>query len=1137
MLDQSHLCQYCGAKNRRSARFCGRCGEPLLAFTTIAPDDPPRSGDHEASPITGELAPGSAVDPNGRYRIVRLLGKGGFGEAYLTHDTVLGRSCVTKRLTMRPQWSSRMIAATRERFAHEARLLISLNTPGHPAIPEIYDYFPEQAALVMKYVAGVSFAELLAGRPDGIGERAALTAVHAVCDALVYIHQRRPEPVIHRDIKPANLMRDPDQRVWLIDFGLAQAVGITSTSDTPDGIEVIGTPAYMAPEQWLGQAGPPSDIYALGATLWSLLTGQRLPNERGLRTRFDAQQHRSLRPELARLVSATLAEEAADRPDARTLRTEIDALMRDSRAFISPPPPSAPPHPRLIGRHAELATLRQQLHERRYVCISGIAGIGKTALAQTLAYQGIEADRVFWYTFRAGQQATTLIWQLAGFLSWQGLGDLWRIVNSAEAGTRPPPEALIAYAVQLLHKRRVRCCLDDIHHVEADPIFQQLVLGLREAPEDSRCELILTSRQVPQLLAYEATTPLDGLSPAATEQLLAEQQIQLTGEMPALLQQQTGGNPQLLLMAIDVIRHTPDPSRLVRQLTDAEQIDRYILGEVDRHLDDQERALLHALAVLFDASGRREAIEQILGRGGLRRTLDRLNRRHLVQIRDTSQEPIYALHTIIRTFYYADLSTPERRALHLRAAAYYAELDQLQAARHYQAAGHSPAAATLVLGNLWGPLSQGRGGELAALLDQIPAAALTPTDQVALHTHRGELATYANRGELADAHYGAALQALGQLPEGPARQIAYARVCRGQGERLEQAQPAEALEWLRRGEAAVADHNPQELAAIQLRIGSVLIGRGAYGAAKEILGRCLQQLPATAEQLRASALLKLGTIDCAQGRSAEGQARYREALAIYERHHNHWAIIGIRHNLAIELEIGGDWAEAERAYLEALTLAEQLGNRSRRAHLELSLGILKTNQGDFDAAQDYLAGGARLAETLNLNELSVAYRSSLADLALRQGDLAQAEQLLIATEQDARNLDSQYQEPEIQRSWALLHLQRGRWDPAYERAARAVTLAHELEEPIAEGVSLRVLGLVLGSHDAHAAAAHFARSLELLAGQDPYETARTRATWGRLLLDQGDTTGAKALIEAARTTFARLGARADLEGLDPIAYK
>ena len=165
----------------------------------------------------------------------------------------------------------------KSRFEKEARNVARLK---HPNIVQVYDfeYDPsdESYYMVMELIEGPTLKERLvelATRNERLSLEESLRIIHDAGLALAYAHQ---QGMIHRDVKPANLMLDADGRVVLTDFGIAKIV--TGVQFTASG-GMVGTPAYMAPEQGLGEAGDErSDIYSLGVILYQLLTG-RLPFE------------------------------------------------------------------------------------------------------------------------------------------------------------------------------------------------------------------------------------------------------------------------------------------------------------------------------------------------------------------------------------------------------------------------------------------------------------------------------------------------------------------------------------------------------------------------------------------------------------------------------------------------------------------------------------------------------------------------------------------------------------------------------------------------------------------------------------------------------------------------------------------
>jgi serine/threonine-protein kinase len=213
----------------------------------------------------------------GVYRLQSLLGAGGMGEVYRARDTQLGRDVAIKIL---PRIFTNDPERLR-RFEREARMLAALN---HPHIGAIYGV--EEAdgvrALVLELVEGETLADRLQRGPAQVAET--LTLAHQIADALDAAHEKG---IIHRDLKPANIKVTPDGVVKVLDFGLAKAAtGDGSTPDltqsptvtvggTRDGV-ILGTAAYMSPEQTRGQAvDRRTDIWAFGCVLYEMLTGQR----------------------------------------------------------------------------------------------------------------------------------------------------------------------------------------------------------------------------------------------------------------------------------------------------------------------------------------------------------------------------------------------------------------------------------------------------------------------------------------------------------------------------------------------------------------------------------------------------------------------------------------------------------------------------------------------------------------------------------------------------------------------------------------------------------------------------------------------------------------------------------------------
>jgi hypothetical protein len=196
-----------------------------------------------------------------RYAIIGLLGEGAQAATFDAVDKRKGRAVVIKRFRVRGAKSWKEV----ELAEREARVLASLK---HPNLPEYIEHFEESGELylVTAKIEGESLQAIRA-RGGSVSEAEILRFLSDASEALDYLHGRAP-PIIHRDIKPSNVIRRPDGSFALIDFG-----SVRDRMKPEGGSTVVGTFGYMAPEQFQGRAMPCSDVYAVGTTALSLLTG------------------------------------------------------------------------------------------------------------------------------------------------------------------------------------------------------------------------------------------------------------------------------------------------------------------------------------------------------------------------------------------------------------------------------------------------------------------------------------------------------------------------------------------------------------------------------------------------------------------------------------------------------------------------------------------------------------------------------------------------------------------------------------------------------------------------------------------------------------------------------------------------
>ncbi len=213
-----------------------------------------------------------------RYRIAGPIGQGGMGAVYRAEDTLLtGRICAIKEIAPDPDADSDMLKQLQEQFRQEASVLARLD---HPNLPKVSDYFNQNGReyLVMDFVPGYDLREVIERAQQEnrfLDEAQVLDWADQMSSALSYLHAQTP-PVLHRDIKPSNIKVTPSGLLKLVDFGLVKLL----TSDEARTVTVVqgqGTAAYTPLEQYRGDdahTDTRSDVYALGATLYHLLTNR-----------------------------------------------------------------------------------------------------------------------------------------------------------------------------------------------------------------------------------------------------------------------------------------------------------------------------------------------------------------------------------------------------------------------------------------------------------------------------------------------------------------------------------------------------------------------------------------------------------------------------------------------------------------------------------------------------------------------------------------------------------------------------------------------------------------------------------------------------------------------------------------------
>jgi tRNA A-37 threonylcarbamoyl transferase component Bud32 len=294
-------------------------------------------------------SPGEVL--KGRYRLVQRLGGDGMGTVWKAFDTELERIVAVKELAP-GNFGDEDAATRRERVRREA---IALAQVEHPVIVTVHDLVSvgdeEAPWIVMGYVPGEPLSDIIKRhRHASLPERKIAAMALAVLDGLRACHTSRPR-VYHRDVKPGNIIVGPDGSVHLVDFGIARIVGKVTLTDAR---KIVGTPQFLAPELLDNEpAGPGTDLWALGVTLYYALTGQAPFAADTMMAIFAAIKFRNP-PEprdggpLANLALQMLRKRPEDRPDAATVAAILSGVASQQvrsggQSYWTGPQPVAEP--------------------------------------------------------------------------------------------------------------------------------------------------------------------------------------------------------------------------------------------------------------------------------------------------------------------------------------------------------------------------------------------------------------------------------------------------------------------------------------------------------------------------------------------------------------------------------------------------------------------------------------------------------------------------------------------------------------------------------------------------------------------------------------------------------------------------
>jgi predicted ATPase/predicted negative regulator of RcsB-dependent stress response len=1052
-----------------------------------SPDPPARLRD--------ALAPGALL--GGRYRVERFLARGGMGEVHAAHDQLLDVALALKTLRLDLEGDPLRL----KRFKRELLLARSIT---HPNVCRVYDLEVDRSTrrvlffLTMELLAGETLRSRVVSRGRMTPEQA-LPVIRQMATALQAAHAAG---IVHRDFKSANVMLVPTgggERVVVTDFGLADAApgieAVAASAATETG-GLVGTPAYMAPEQMRGErAGPAADLYALGVVIFEMMTGA-LPfpgatHEVALeRLHRDAPSPRTIVPDLdERFEAVILRLLAREQRERFATATDVVRSLEGASAVVVPRHNLPAERDAFVGRDAELADLARRIDGgARLLTLVGAGGSGKTRLARRFAWTTL--DR-----FPGG----------ACFADLSEARDIDGVLGAVATALEVPlgrEDSVVQLGHAIAGRGRSLVILDNFEQVARDA---EATLG-RWLDRCEEARFVVTTREVLGLPGEE----LVACDPLAQEDAEA-----------------------LFVLRARTARHAFDPN-------------------------DDERRVIARLVTLLDRLPL--AIELAAARVRVltpQQVLERMGERFKLLSSSGARRDRQATLRVTLDWSWDLLSPWERSALaQISVFEGGFTLESAEDVVDLSACPEAPwtvdVVHALVDKSLVRPTAQGRFDLLVSVQEYAaeklrtagavegsgPAAELMAQQRHGLH--------FALRGqrdalEALDAHGGVARRRDLSLELENVVAACHRAVGRGDAET---AMATLAAAWavlrlsgpattgLELGRAVTAMPNLAQRAPALSVLGQACSAHGRMDEARTCLETALAMNRERGNRRdEGSNLTNLGNLHKDLGSMDEAGACYEAALAIHREVSNRSAEGGTVNNLGNLHMAQGRQDEARECYERALAIHREVGNRNFEGITLCNLGMVNSYQLE-GAAQGCMEAALAIHREVGNRRFEGITLNHLGDLHLPRGCLVEARASYEAALLVARTVGNRHSEGQVLGSLGRLNTEQGLLDEARTCYEAALVILREVRDPRSEGQVLGKLGnlhLTRGLMDEARTCLEAALALHREVGDRQFEGIAA-VNLGYLHLEQGRLEEARACYEAALVLHRGIGSRGD-EGI------
>ncbi len=899
------------------------------------------------------------------YRIVEKIGAGGMGEVYRAHDERLDRDVALKVLLSSTLADSNAIKL----FRNEAQILCKLN---HPNIATVHDFDTQDGVsfLVMEYITGVTLDKKLAeGRPT---EKEAARLGVQLAQGLQAAHDAG---IVHRDLKPGNLRITPDGRLKILDFGLSkllQPQGVDVTQSFTSSHAVAGTLPYMAPEQLKGEpADPRSDIYAAGAVLYEMVTGQRPFPEILAPRLIDSILHhtphppsefnRQLSPGMQSLILKALEKEPSYRyQSAREMQVDLERLNASSA----------------VGSNLHLEGFKP--------AEPSVVVPRKSMLA-------------------AGIVAALLIAALVGLIAWQFRDRLFSKsktgdgIASLVSGGVKSRRSVAVLGFKNLSKEPSEAWLSD---ALAEELTSELAAAgkLRTIPGE------VVSRMKMDLSLGDAET----YAPDTLKKIRRNISTDLVVFGSYLVDDKQSDKPIRLDLRI---QETQSGETLASMVTTGTQTDLNALinraGEALREklnageVSPAEAAQLHASLPASSETAKlyAEGLAKL-------RLFDAVAARDLLE-KSVESDPKFALgHAALAEAWSALGNDAKARDEAAKAKQLSTELsreDQLSIQGRYLELNADWEKAIETYRSLWEffPDNLDYGLRLA----NVQTSAGKGQDALSTVEEMRKLPAPLGEDPRIDLQQATAAKSLSDFKTEKAADEQALK--KAEGARLVSAQASLdecwALYSLGEFEEAKKSCNQakdafalagdrKESARAITRLANILKSQGNLDGALELHQLALQNMREVGSRRDiAGALVNIANSQADRGNLAAAKTGYEEALKLAREDNDKQHVVEYENDLASIFQIEGDFPKAKQTYEQILTAARDVGDSGGAAAALSNLGVVLYLEGDLSAAQKNLLEASRLSEKLGMESDLASTLDSLGDVLLARDDLDGAE--------------------------------------------------------------------------------------------------------------------------------------------------